>query len=106
MVTYTTYMHTNRNRFSPLIIITALFVIGIAVVLKWYLDNRYRSVLVDKTYCSDVCPDQTRTFKVYKNINNQDECEKIGGQTIKDAAWGGYIGCQPRPDGEPAVIEG
>ena len=57
-------------------------------------------------YCSDICPDNTRKFKVYKGVGTQAECDKIGGQTIEDAAWGGYIGCQPKTKDEPAVIKG
>jgi hypothetical protein len=82
-----------------------------SILFLWYNKNRFnsalngsRSQLEPITYCSDVCPDNTRTFMVYRGIENQEQCEEIKGQTILDSAWGGYIGCRPRPIGDPAVV--
>ncbi|MFA6215725.1 MAG: hypothetical protein WC768_04095 [Patescibacteria group bacterium] len=62
--------------------------------------------LKEKTFCSDVCPENTRKFQVYENIKTPKDCQAVGGQTIRDAAWGGFIGCGPKKAGEAAEVEG
>lgn len=85
------------------IVVIILPILGIIVAAGWFT---YRNSLTEITYCSDVCPDYTRTFKVYRSVDSQNGCEKRGGQTIKDQAWGGYIGCRPMPeDGANIVYE-
>ena len=60
--------------------------------------------IVTKTYCSDLCPQNTRTFQIYEGVNSKVECEKIKGQTILDIAWGGFIGCRLRQSDMPSVV--
>ncbi len=52
--------------------------------------------LVQIQFCSDVCPEYTRVFTVFEGVDSPDECLEIGGQAIRDAAWHGFIGCQPK----------
>jgi len=51
--------------------------------------------LVEQYYCSDVCPDYGRVDLVFQGITNE-QCEQVGGRSLHDLAWGGYIGCEPR----------
>lgn len=51
-------------------------------------------ILVEKYFCSDVCPQYGSKYIIYQGIE-QAECEEVGGSIIKDIAWGGYIGCAP-----------
>lgn len=46
-------------------------------------------------YCSDVCPDYGAVYLVYQGVGPED-CSRAGGKVVRDIAWGGYIGCEPR----------
>jgi len=94
-------------------ILAGLVVLAVAAGATWWYLSQQKTNnepggdgLIEKSYCSDLCPQNTRKFRIYPDVKSQAECDARGGQTIKDAAWGGFIGCQPRPDGEPAVIKG
>ena len=52
-------------------------------------------ILIEKYFCSDVCPQYGGIHLVYKDIKSKEECAKISGDDIIDPAWGGYIGCSP-----------
>ena len=51
--------------------------------------------IIVKTFCSDVCPQYTRSYLVFDGVEKE-ECDKIGGLVLSDYAWGGYIGCGAR----------
>jgi hypothetical protein len=53
--------------------------------------------LVEQYFCSDVCPDYGRVNLVFQGADNE-ECARIGGNSLHDIAFGGYIGCQPRAE--------
>ena len=46
-------------------------------------------------FCSDVCPDYARVYIVYTDVTSEECLEIEGSYQLKDAAWGGYIGCSP-----------
>lgn len=58
------------------------------------VDERTGRVLELDYRCSDVCPDQGRTYVFYASTSF-DECCRIGGSPVRDPAWGGYRGCAP-----------
>lgn len=104
-------MIRTKKVFTISLAIFALAILGVVVIIAVFGFKQAdtnptsdSSDLIEKTYCSDVCPQNTRSFKVYKGVDSQEACDTIGGQTISDAAWGAYIGCQPRPVGEPSKI--
>ena len=51
--------------------------------------------LVENYFCSDVCPDYGRVDLVFQGVDAE-ECASIGGKALRDLAWGGYLGCEPR----------
>lgn len=55
-------------------------------------------VIVEKYSCSDVCPQYGGVGIYYQNISDKEECAKVNGRDIIDAAWGSYEGCSPRID--------
>lgn len=64
-------------------------------------------ILVKKYYCSDVCPAYGHWNTVYSRIKSKQECDKIGGRSIVDPAWGGFEGCAPleEKDIDDAIVE-
>jgi hypothetical protein len=52
-------------------------------------------VLVEQYFCSDVCPDYGRLDLVFQGVDAE-QCNSIGGKALRDLAWGGYLGCEPR----------
>ena len=89
-----------------LLVVFVVLASAATIFTGWVVwSQRNNLKLVNKTYCSDVCPQQTRTFKAYKDIETPADCDKVGGQTIRDAALGGFIGCGPKAKGEPAVVK-
>jgi hypothetical protein len=75
----------------------------ISIILILFIFKNF--LITEISYCSDVCPEQTRSIKVYKFIKSPNFCYVIGGQNIYDAAWGGYIGCGPRNFNEPSKTQ-
>jgi hypothetical protein len=55
-------------------------------------------ILIERYFCSDVCPDYGGVSIVFQNITSREECAKVGGKDLIDAAWGGYVGCAPKID--------
>jgi hypothetical protein len=51
--------------------------------------------IIERYFCSDVCPDYGRVSIIYANITSKEECKEVGGFDIIDPAWGGYVGCSP-----------
>ncbi len=51
--------------------------------------------LIHKYYCSDLCPQNGRLYVLFQGIDSAEACQEIAGNTVKDIAWGGYIGCEP-----------
>lgn len=51
--------------------------------------------LIKNYFCSDVCPAYGHWNTVYSRIKTQADCDKIGGRSIIDPAWGGFEGCAP-----------
>lgn len=64
------------------------------IVLGIYSENGL--VLIEKYFCSDLCPENGGVSIVFQGINSKKECAKIDGQDLIDPAWGGYIGCAPK----------
>lgn len=64
------------------------------IVLGPYSENGL--VLVEKYFCSDLCPDNARVVVVFRDITSQKECARVGGRDLIDPAWGGYLGCAPK----------
>ncbi|MEM5812213.1 MAG: hypothetical protein QW286_00705 [Candidatus Aenigmatarchaeota archaeon] len=62
-------------------------------VLGIYWKNNL--TLVEQYYCSDVCPDYGRVDLVFQGIDSAD-CPSVEGRVLRDLAWGGYVGCEPR----------
>ena len=56
------------------------------------LDNR---PLIEKYYCSDLCPANARVVLVYGDIRSDNECMGVGGTSLTDIAFRGFIGCAP-----------
>ena len=50
--------------------------------------------LIESYFCSDVCPDYARVDLIFQGVDNE-QCGQVGGRSLHDLAWGGYIGCQP-----------
>jgi parallel beta-helix repeat protein len=63
------------------------------IVLGRYSENWL--VLIEKYFCSDVCPEYGRVLLIYEDITSEEECAEIGGVAVIDPAWGSYIGCAP-----------
>ncbi|MFH0832313.1 MAG: hypothetical protein V1900_01140 [Candidatus Aenigmatarchaeota archaeon] len=53
--------------------------------------------LIEKYYCSDVCPAYGGVYLVFENVG-RNKCIEVGGEEAIDYGWGGYIGCKPRVD--------
>ena len=51
--------------------------------------------LVEKYYCSDLCPANSRVILVYGDVNTDRQCMAVGGMSLTDIAFRGYIGCAP-----------
>lgn len=64
------------------------------VILGEYSENGL--ILIEKYFCSDICPDNGGVVVVFQDINSKEECAKVGGKDLIDYAWGGYIGCAPK----------
>ncbi len=87
-----------------LIVVIVIFM-GIATFLYLNYNNKDLKVvgtdpktgliLIEIEYCSDVCPDNTQIYTIFKDIKSEEECAKIGGFEIHDPAWGSYLGCGP-----------
>jgi hypothetical protein len=106
-----------KRRNAILIIIAAAIVISLVYFFIYPVTNALPRVvgadpktglkLVQISYCSDVCPQYTRTFIVFENVTTAEKCNEIGGQTIRDAAWHGYIGCRPKANAsDPSEVFG
>ncbi len=55
--------------------------------------------IVDKTYCSDMCPEYSKwvPFQVYKKDTTVEECIDQGGTPNYEYGWGSkYLGCTPK----------
>ena len=109
-------MNKNQRGFGFILIFLIIVVILLTGFVGWYVLNKSNDnssklneqgneqsnsesslpKLVDKAYCSDVCPQNTTTYKVYEGVNDKESCAKIGGKEIVDPGWGGYIGCEPK----------
>jgi len=50
--------------------------------------------LIEKYYCSDVCPQYGGISIVFENVSKE-MCGEIKGIILIDPAWGGYKGCTP-----------
>ena len=55
-------------------------------------------VLIEKYFCSDVCPNYGGIWIVFQNVTSKEGCAEIGGRDVIDPAWHGYIGCTPAVD--------
>jgi len=101
--------------------VAAIAVIALAIVLVstllYMANNAYPKVvgvdpktglrLIQIQYCSDVCPEFTRTFVVLENVTTAEKCTEIGGQGGRDIAWHGYIGCRPKEnETSPSEVAG
>lgn len=47
-------------------------------------------------FCSDVCPVYGFFSIYFVGVDHKKTCYQLGGKAVMDAAWGGYIGCEPR----------
>lgn len=54
-------------------------------------------ILVERYYCSDLCPNNGRVFMVFENISKE-ECSKIGGEEVNAVFPPEYLGCKPKID--------
>lgn len=73
------------------------FMLFLVVYTAVFLNDRYRKPqILSIKFCSDVCPDYTRSIIIYEGVKTPEECKTLGGLTIRDIAWGGYIGCGPK----------
>jgi hypothetical protein len=61
-------------------------------ILGVHLKNNL--TLVERYYCSDVCPQYGGVILIYENLS-QNNCTEIGGSILIDPAWKGYKGCEP-----------
>ena len=66
------------------------------IVLGSYSENGL--ILIERYFCSDICPNYGGISIVFQNITSKEECAKVGGKDLIDPAWGGYIGCAPKID--------
>ncbi len=91
---------------ASIFIIVIIFLILGGLVLYGYLSgylvgfNNGRLV-VRYYFCSDVCPKNDRQnygswVEAYFGVRSKESCEKIGGRSMIDPAWGGFIGCAPK----------
>jgi hypothetical protein len=51
--------------------------------------------LIERYYCSDLCPEYARVVLIYGGISSVEECKEQEGVSLTDIAWGGYVGCAP-----------
>lgn len=51
--------------------------------------------LIERYFCSDVCPDAGGVSIVFEGIGSKEKCEEVGGKVLIDFAWKGYRGCEP-----------
>jgi hypothetical protein len=52
-------------------------------------------VLVERYFCSDVCPDAGGVSIYFENITSEEQCSAIGGRPIINPAWRSFSGCAP-----------
>lgn len=55
-------------------------------------------LVIYQYFCSDVCPQYGGWHKEYFGVKSPEDCERIGGFPLIDAAWGGFVGCAPQDD--------
>ena len=53
-------------------------------------------LVIRQYFCSDVCPQYGGWHNEYFGVNKKEECEQVGGRSIIDPAWGGFVGCAPK----------
>ena len=58
--------------------------------------SRNGLTLVERYFCSDVCPAYGRVSIVFENITSKEKCAEADGRDLIDLAWGGYMGCAPK----------
>lgn len=76
------------------IIIISILVLSFVVFLILKADNK----IVDKTYCSDLCPSESEyvPFQVYKKDITAEECTNQSGTPNYAYGWSNeYLGCTP-----------
>ncbi len=76
-------------------IIVALLFAGFSYLGGYPVGFKNGRFLVKSYFCSDVCPTYGHWNTVYSGIKNEADCDKIGGRSILDPAWGGFEGCAP-----------
>jgi len=88
--------------------LVVLLVIAVTMIVVWLyqrhsvyqkavgVDPATGHTLIEKYYCSDLCPENGGTYIVFEGVNSREECTNIGGTLFIDPAWGGYIGCGPK----------
>ena len=68
------------------------------IILGTYSKNGL--TLVEKYYCSDLCPDAGSVSILFENITSEEQCAAISGKIIIDPAWKAFIGCSPNISGQ------
>jgi cell division protein FtsL len=90
------YLKLTKQHKTIGLIVISLTILFVGYII-WANNRTYNGLeLETKTYCSDVCPQYTKKYRVYKNIDTLEKCESVKGKPIYDPGWGAYIGCGPR----------
>ena len=94
------FFNPMKKKITIFIIVIILLVIGGFITFRYlggYPVGLQNGRLVIRQYfCSDVCPQYGGWHEEYFGVNKKEDCEQIGGRSIIDPAWGGFVGCAPK----------
>ena len=89
--------HKIKNK-TYIVYVNIINAIPIAFKLKVKgedIKNIKKPPIVDHFACSDYCPGPRERYmvKVYKGVEDEDECRKIGGRPSSYTGWGTFFIC-------------
>lgn len=73
-------------------------VLILALLIVVFITINRANGIVDKTYCSDICPDESEwiAFQVYESNVSSEECVKNNDKPNYAYGWSNeYLGCTP-----------
>ena len=70
-------------------IIITIGIIGVIILIFVFFLKTSRPSIVDIFACSDYCPEPREKYmiKVYKDVSDKEECQKLGGRPSSFTGW-------------------
>lgn len=75
--------------------VVVLLGLGLLTLVLFAHHGTKKPTLQTISYCSDICPQSAKTYRVYKGVTSDAACAAIDGRALHDPAWNAYIGCAP-----------